>query len=132
MARTPQPCGTAAAWARHRYYGETPCDPCVEAYRAAARKRNRAARARRAALVRLPGCECDVCCCDRGGSHCRQRGCSACIPPATITTTPKETAVTSEDHCTGTHECGCDDCEQHWADLASADGETPDGQPLHA
>lgn len=26
-----QPCGTPAAWHRHKRHGETPCDPCREA-----------------------------------------------------------------------------------------------------
>ncbi|MGW7350902.1 WhiB family transcriptional regulator [Streptomyces sp. NPDC054784] len=41
-----KPCGTAAAYERHRQAGETPCDPCREAYTAArrrSRERQRAA-----------------------------------------------------------------------------------------
>jgi hypothetical protein len=41
--RTVQPCGTAAAWSRHRRNGEVPCDACREAFNAyhreAARRR---------------------------------------------------------------------------------------------
>lgn len=33
MARELQPCGTPAAWQRHRYRKEEPCQPCKEAMR---------------------------------------------------------------------------------------------------
>lgn len=42
-----QPCGTRAAYRRHRRHGETPCQPCRDA--AAAYKRNFSARRRAAA-----------------------------------------------------------------------------------
>jgi WhiB family redox-sensing transcriptional regulator len=34
-----QPCGTDAAHRRHRKAGETPCQPCIDAYRKIARER---------------------------------------------------------------------------------------------
>lgn len=33
-ARKPKPCGTAAAYRRHKWNGETPCEPCRLAYNA--------------------------------------------------------------------------------------------------
>lgn len=42
--RPVKPCGTEAAFARHRRKGETPCDPCVDAharYEKQRRNRNR-------------------------------------------------------------------------------------------
>lgn len=33
-ARTLAPCGTPAAYARHRYHGERPCEACREAWSA--------------------------------------------------------------------------------------------------
>lgn len=36
-----QPCGTNAAYERHRYRGETPCPPCLTAGRATANVRQR-------------------------------------------------------------------------------------------
>lgn len=36
-----KPCGTRAAALRHRYHGEQPCDPCVEAEREYDRNRER-------------------------------------------------------------------------------------------
>lgn len=35
--RTPQPCGTKAAYQRHRYKGEPACDACRKAIRAASK-----------------------------------------------------------------------------------------------
>jgi len=32
--RAPQPCGTRAAYERHRRRGEQPCPPCRDAYNA--------------------------------------------------------------------------------------------------
>lgn len=34
-ARTLRPCGTDAAYSRHRRHGETACSPCLKAHRAA-------------------------------------------------------------------------------------------------
>ena len=34
MGRLLQPCGTRAAYVRHRNYGQEPCDPCTNANRA--------------------------------------------------------------------------------------------------
>lgn len=34
MARKLKPCGTPAAFRRHRYHNEEPCEACLEAYRA--------------------------------------------------------------------------------------------------
>lgn len=45
----PLPCGTHAAFNRHRKRGETPCGPCVVAERDYQRARKRASRARGAA-----------------------------------------------------------------------------------
>ena len=39
--RMVQPCGTAAAWRRHKQAKEEPCGPCVEAYNGAKRARRR-------------------------------------------------------------------------------------------
>lgn len=125
-AGPPPPCGTPAGYQRHRRDGEEACTPCRKAHTADGRARRHA---KKATAVTGPECCCAPCCCDRGGDHCRQAGCPVCIP---TTTTETETAVTPEDYCTGTHECGCDDCEQHWADLADIDGETPTGEPLDA
>lgn len=44
---TLQPCGTPAAWQRHRLRGETPCDVCRAAWNADCRARQARARARR-------------------------------------------------------------------------------------
>ncbi|MFL1444024.1 hypothetical protein [Nocardiopsis protaetiae] len=126
MPRSTPPCGTDRAYHRHYRLSQTPCDPCREAHLAANRARYRA---KRDAAAAAPMCACSPCCCDQGGTHCRQAGCPVCI---TTQITETETAVTPEDYCTGTHECGCDDCERHWADLADIDGETPDGEPLNA
>lgn len=41
-----QPCGTRAAYVRHKKAGETPCDPCTEANRAASRATSANTRAR--------------------------------------------------------------------------------------
>lgn len=43
-----QPCGTAAAYKRHRKRGETPCLPCLVAGNAASAVRDRKMRARKA------------------------------------------------------------------------------------
>lgn len=56
MTRPIPPCGTTAAFQRHRYRGERPCDPCREAYnahQAAYLRRTGRARARQRAYVRL-------------------------------------------------------------------------------
>lgn len=47
-----KPCGTRAAWLRHRKNGETPCEPCREA--AARESRERRAKARK--VVRCHEC----------------------------------------------------------------------------
>jgi len=39
MTRPLQPCGTIAAYARHRYHGETPCEDCRKAKAAYVRER---------------------------------------------------------------------------------------------
>lgn len=43
--RAVAPCGTRAAFQRHRYRGEEPCEPCVEANRVASAEANRKRRA---------------------------------------------------------------------------------------
>lgn len=48
-ARPLQPCGTRAAYTRHKKNGEQPCGPCTEANRAASRRTSAATRARRRA-----------------------------------------------------------------------------------
>ena len=40
-ARVPQPCGTVAAYRRHLYHGETPCDACRNAEKERNRDRRR-------------------------------------------------------------------------------------------
>jgi hypothetical protein len=50
MARELKPCGTIAAYQRHRRHGEDPCEPCREANRAHS---GPATRARNAAVRRL-------------------------------------------------------------------------------
>ena len=47
-----QPCGTRAAYVRHKNAGQDPCDPCVEANRAASRTTSAATRARHATQPR--------------------------------------------------------------------------------
>ena len=49
MTKPLQPCGTRAAYTRHKKAGEEPCGPCVEANRAASRATSAATRARRRA-----------------------------------------------------------------------------------
>lgn len=39
--RSIQPCGTKAAYDRHLYHGQPPCEPCRDAYRAYERGRKR-------------------------------------------------------------------------------------------
>lgn len=40
---TPQPCGTPAAYRRHKTHGQEPCEPCTQAYRAQQAERRRGA-----------------------------------------------------------------------------------------
>ena len=42
MAKTLQPCGTNAAYQRHKMAGETPCEPCLRAHAAYAHAYRRA------------------------------------------------------------------------------------------
>ncbi|GAB3117979.1 hypothetical protein GCM10027160_29370 [Streptomyces calidiresistens] len=51
-ARPLAPCGTTAAYSRHRRRGEEPCQPCRDAYNASQRARYRRARRR----AGLPAC----------------------------------------------------------------------------
>lgn len=44
--RGQNPCGTPAAYNRHRYHGEPPCEPCKAAHTARARDAKRRARER--------------------------------------------------------------------------------------
>lgn len=45
MARKAQPCGTTAAYQRHRRNGEDPCEDCLRAWREAKAERTRERRA---------------------------------------------------------------------------------------
>lgn len=47
MGRELRPCGTEAAYQRHRYNGEAPCAECVEAHRVQSLKDQKAMVARR-------------------------------------------------------------------------------------
>lgn len=52
MARELKPCGTDAAFQRHRRRGETPCEPCREAHAAKKRRTDEARRSADAGRVR--------------------------------------------------------------------------------
>lgn len=66
MARRLKPCGTEAAYYRHRRAGETPCDACVDGLAEARLNRGVTKRKRRPSRhgtnsMYVQGCRCDDC-----------------------------------------------------------------------
>ena len=90
------PCGTVAAWSRHRRRREEPCDPCKAAWRIADAAYKRAARARPATLA--PCAECGQPRKPQSGAHgwchrCYQRWLYHGNPSFTPSRTVDEMAV---------------------------------------